>query len=54
MCDQQIEDKFIALAAPVLGHGRTEQLAETCWKLLELDDIRALFEQTTPDLSITE
>ena len=54
MTDQQLEDKLIALAAPVLGQGRTEQLAETCWKLLELDDIRALFEQTTPDLSITE
>jgi 2-methylcitrate dehydratase PrpD len=54
MSDQQLEDKFTALAAPVLGHGRTEQLAETCWKLLELDDIRALFEQTTPDLNITE
>lgn len=48
MTDQQLEDKFVALAGPVLGQGRTEQLAETCWKLLELDDIRALLDLTAP------
>ena len=42
MTDQQLEDKFLALAAPVLGRPGTDELAQVCWKLLELDDIRAL------------
>jgi 2-methylcitrate dehydratase PrpD len=48
MTDQQLEDKFVALAAPVLGQARTEQLAETCWKLIELDHIRGLLDLTVP------
>jgi len=54
MTDQQLEDKCLALAAPVLGQARAGELAKACWKLVELDDVRALFERTTPDLSIAE
>jgi hypothetical protein len=42
------------LAAPVLGQARAGELAKACWNLVELDDVRALFERTTPDLSIAE
>ena len=48
MTDQQLEDKCVALAAPVLGQARAGELAKACWKLIELDDVRALFERTTP------
>jgi 2-methylcitrate dehydratase PrpD len=48
MTDQQLEDKFSALAAPILGQVRTGELAEVCWKLLELNDIRALLSLTVP------
>ena len=46
MTDQQLQDKFTALASPVLGPGRAHELAQSCWKLLELDDIRALLRLT--------
>ena len=48
MSDEQLTDKFVGLSAPVLG-ARAEQIAETCWRLLELPDIRTLI-----NLSITE
>jgi 2-methylcitrate dehydratase PrpD len=48
MTDQQLQGKFSALVEPVLGRARTEQLAETCWKLLELNDIRDLLGLTVP------
>jgi 2-methylcitrate dehydratase PrpD len=48
MSDQQVEEKFVALASPVLGRGRTDELAQACWKLLELDDIRAVVRLTVP------
>jgi 2-methylcitrate dehydratase PrpD len=48
MTDEQLEDKLIGLAAPVLGRGPAEQIAETCWRLLELPDIRVLPELTVP------
>jgi 2-methylcitrate dehydratase PrpD len=48
MTDQQLEDKFVGLASPVLGQARTEELATTCWRLLDLDDIRALPALTVP------
>jgi hypothetical protein len=48
MTDQLLEDKFLALAAPVLGQARTEEPAESCWKLLELNDIRALLDLAVP------
>ncbi len=40
MTDGQLEDKFNALASPVLGRARTDELAAASWKFLELDDIR--------------
>jgi 2-methylcitrate dehydratase PrpD len=48
MTDVQLEDKFRALASPVLGRARTEELARACWKLLAVDDIRALLDLTVP------
>jgi 2-methylcitrate dehydratase PrpD len=54
MTDQQLEDKFVALASPVLGHARTEELARRCWRLLELDDIRSLLALTVPGSETVE
>ncbi len=51
MTDQQLEDKFLALAVPVVGRPRAERLVETCWDLLEASDNRVLTNQTEPDLS---
>ena len=48
MTDQQLEDKFQALASPILGRTRTDDLAQACWKLLELDDIRGILDLTVP------
>jgi 2-methylcitrate dehydratase PrpD len=48
MTDQQLEDKFVALASPVLGQDRAKRLAGTSWRLLELDDIGALVDLTVP------
>jgi hypothetical protein len=38
----------------VLGPDRANGLAEACWTLREVDDIRALLEQTATNLSIAE
>jgi 2-methylcitrate dehydratase PrpD len=48
MTDRQLEDKFLALAAPVLGQAAAERVTKTCWRLGELDDIRTLLELTVP------
>ena len=48
MTDQQLEDKFLALAAPVLGRAGAERVAEMCWDILELDDVRTLLDLTVP------
>ena len=48
MTDEQLEQKFAALASPVLGRNQTDELAQVCWKLPELDDIRPLLELTEP------
>jgi hypothetical protein len=50
MTDQQLEDKFQALVSPVLGRTRTDELAQACWKLLELDDIRGVLDLTVPPI----
>jgi len=50
MTDRQLEDKFVALAAPVLGRPSTDELAQVCWKLLELDDIRAVTDLAVPPI----
>jgi len=49
MSDEQLEEKFVGLAAPVLGAARAKQVADECWRLLGLSDIR-----TPINLSITE
>jgi len=49
MSNEQLEEKFIGLAAPVLGAAHAKQVADECWRLLELSDIR-----TPINLSITE
>ena len=48
MTDQQLEDKFLALASPVLGQDRAAQVASMCWGMLELDDVSALVLLTVP------
>jgi 2-methylcitrate dehydratase PrpD len=48
MTDRQLEEKFVALTGPVLGRARTDELAQVCWKLLELDDIQAVIELAVP------
>ena len=48
MTDQQLEDKFLALASPVLGRAVAEQVAKTCWDILELGDVRTLLDLTVP------
>lgn len=48
MSDRQLEDKFSALAAPVIGADRTQELAATCWKLMEIGDIRDLIGLAVP------
>jgi 2-methylcitrate dehydratase PrpD len=48
MTDQQLEQKFTALASPVLGKQRTEELAAVCWKFLELGDVCELVDLTVP------
>jgi 2-methylcitrate dehydratase PrpD len=46
MSDQQLEDKFLALASPVVGAACAERLTGMCWRILELDDVRSLVELT--------
>ncbi len=48
MTDQQLEDKFLALASPVLGRGCAQRVVETCWGILELGDVRTLVDLTVP------
>ena len=49
MSDGNSTDKFVGLATPVLGSARADEIAATCWRLIELPDIRTLI-----NLSITE
>ncbi len=49
MTDQQLADKFLALASPVVGPACAERVAETCWRILELGDVRTLLDLTVPD-----
>jgi 2-methylcitrate dehydratase PrpD len=50
MVDRQVEEKFTALASPVLGPDRAKALAAACWTLREVDDIRALLALTVPPI----
>jgi hypothetical protein len=49
MTDEQLEAKFVGLAAPVLGMPRASQIAATCWRLLELPDIRTPLNLSIPE-----
>lgn len=48
MTDDQLEDKLLALAAPVLGDGRAAELASACWAVTELPDVRRLLDLAIP------
>jgi 2-methylcitrate dehydratase PrpD len=48
MTDAQLEDKFVALAAPVLGDADARRLVGMCWTILELDDVGGLLDLTVP------
>jgi len=48
MSDRQLEDKFIELAAPLLGAERTRELVSSCWGLPELGDLAGLITMTVP------
>ena len=48
MSDPQLEEKFVGLAAPVLGRPRAEEIAATCWRLLDLADVREVANLTVP------
>jgi 2-methylcitrate dehydratase PrpD len=42
LSDAQLEAKFGALAAPVLGEARAREITRSCWSLASLADVRAL------------
>ena len=42
MTDEQLEEKLLGLATPILGRDRAVAVAEMCWGLLGLDDISTL------------
>jgi 2-methylcitrate dehydratase PrpD len=48
MTDEQLEQKFAALAAPTLGASQADELAQVCWKLPKLDDFRAVLSLAVP------
>jgi 2-methylcitrate dehydratase len=50
LTDQEIEEKFDALAAPVLSDGARTQLKEAVWKLDKLDSVSALMDMCKADV----
>ncbi|MBS1695782.1 MAG: MmgE/PrpD family protein [Actinobacteria bacterium] len=50
MSDHRLEEKFAALAGPVLGPSRTAELARICWGLADLADFADVTALTVPDL----
>jgi 2-methylcitrate dehydratase len=50
LTDQEIEEKFDALAAPVLSDGARTQLKEAVWKLDRLDSVSALMDMCKADV----
>ena len=48
MSDGQLEEKFLGLAAPVLGDARSHEIAAACWRLPDLPDIREVPNLTVP------
>jgi hypothetical protein len=49
MSDAQLEEKFLGLATAVLGTARSEEAAATCWRLLDLPDVREVPNLTVPE-----
>lgn len=47
MSDKQLENKFLGLAAPVLGE-RASEIVSACWRLVDLPDIREVPNLTVP------
>ena len=45
LTDREVEEKFDALAAPVLPEDRRRKIKDTIWKLEELSSITDLMEQ---------
>jgi hypothetical protein len=48
MTDKDLEAKFRAFAAPVIGEGKTGALIASCWKLAEAKDVKALIAKARP------
>jgi 2-methylcitrate dehydratase PrpD len=48
MSDEQLADKLVGLATPVLGSARADEIAAACWRLTELSDFRAVPDLTVP------
>ena len=48
MSDGQLADKLVGLATPVLGSALAEQIAATCWRLMDLPDVREVPDLTVP------
>jgi 2-methylcitrate dehydratase PrpD len=48
MSDQQLEEKMLALATPVLGESAAQRLAGCCWNLTELTDVREVLDASVP------
>ncbi len=49
LTDQEIEEKFDALAAPVLSDGARKRLKDAVWKLEKLDSVSALMDMCKAD-----
>jgi 2-methylcitrate dehydratase len=49
LSDQEIEEKFDALAAPVLSDGARTRLKDAVWKLEQLDSVSALMDMCKAD-----
>jgi 2-methylcitrate dehydratase len=50
LTDQEIEEKFDALASPVLSDGARGRLKDAVWKLDKLDSVSALMEMCKADI----
>lgn len=48
MSDEQLEEKLVGLATPVLGADAASRLAAACWQVSELGDLRTLLDLAVP------
>jgi 2-methylcitrate dehydratase PrpD len=46
MSDDHLEDKMVSLSSPVLGEGAARRLADRCWAVTDLADLRPLLDCT--------